>query len=134
MQLSAEIFEQIVASLREQDEAADSEKRRKPRVGLKAARVNIVPLNSEGQPESPVSVHVRDISSEGICISDHEAMRKGKRFIVRLPRTGVSEPVMLICTVKHCRMISDDKFDIGAEFETICKSTHAAQVTDRPAA
>ena len=120
-----------MASLCEQEAAAESEKRRKPRVGLKAARVNILPLNSEGQPESPVSVHVRDISSEGICISDHEAMRKGKRFIVRLPRTGTSEPVMLICTVKHCRMISDDKFDIGAEFETICKSTQAA---DRPAA
>src|SRR5438034_7867926 len=63
MQLTAELYQQIVKALRS-DKRTIQDRRRYPRVGLRA-RINIIPLDSRRKPMEAQCVWVRDVSAGG---------------------------------------------------------------------
>src|SRR4051812_37759261 len=83
VKLSHERFFHVVASLKSSD-GVEKEQRRQPRVGMRAA-VLIAPLVDGGEPGTPYSVRVHDISSEGCSFQHVRALCKGAQFLIDLP-------------------------------------------------
>ena len=96
MLLNAETYQQIVKALKS-DSRAMQDRRRYPRVGLRA-RINIIPLNSRRQPMEAQCVWVRDVSAGGFGLVVRQKLEMGQLFIVRMERRG-EEPLSLLCDV-----------------------------------
>jgi hypothetical protein len=96
MQLTAELYQQIVRALRS-DKRTIQDRRRYPRVGLRA-RVNIIPLDSRRKPMESQCVWVRDVSAGGFGLVVRQKLQPGQLFIVRLERRD-EEPLSLLCDV-----------------------------------
>lgn len=96
MLLNAQMYEQIVRSLRS-DVRTIQDRRRHPRVGLRA-RVNIVPLDKDRQPREPACVWVRDVSAGGFGLVVREPLELGQLLIVRLDRRD-NDPLSLLCDI-----------------------------------
>lgn len=113
MQLSAELFSQIVKDL-VSDGLSDlgRQQRREPRVGV-SARAHILPI-----PESatPLPVRVRDLSAGGMGLLVPRELSAGELFLLLLPKAGSLPPLRLACTVAHCQIIAADLFAVGARF------------------
>ena len=114
MELSKEDFWAVVGGLEAQPDT--EEMRRASRVMLRRL-VTVVP-----EPPVPggelVGVRLRDVSRGGVCILHHQGMPKGKQFVLRLPRAGAPE-LSVRCTVRHCEMVRQDVYAIGAEFSGV---------------
>ena len=61
-----------------------------------------------------VEVVLQDISRGGIRVTHHEGLPQGKRFTLHLSANGKMIPIN--CTVRHCEMVKQHLFRIGAEF------------------
>ena len=96
MQLTAELYQQIVKALRS-DKRTIQDRRRYPRVGLRA-RINIIPLDSRRKPMEAQCVWVRDVSAGGFGLVVRQKLQPGQLFIVRLERRD-EEPLSLLCDV-----------------------------------
>lgn len=103
MILTAEMFRQITGSMRS-DQRAQSDRRRYPRVGMRA-RMNIIPLTDQRQPEALCSVCVRDLSAGGFGFLVTRPLEVGQLFIVRLDRVDEG-PLSILCEVV-CRYSND---------------------------
>ena len=62
-------------------------------------------------------VILQDISRHGVQISHHEGMARDKQFVLVLPLS--LHTLRLTCAVRHCEMIKQHLFQIGAEFQQI---------------
>jgi hypothetical protein len=60
---------------------------------------------------------LQDISRGGVSLTHHEALPRGKKFLLVLPGPA-GEPMMLPCIVRYCEMAKQHLFRIGAQFET----------------
>ena len=60
-------------------------------------------------------VILQDLSRGGVRLTHHEGMPPGKKFLLLLPGSPGSK--MLPCIVRHCEMVKQHLFRIGAEFE-----------------
>ena len=113
MQLSAELYSQIVKDL-----VSDGlgefgrQQRREPRVGMRA-RAHILPSVSA---TVPVPVRVRDVSIGGMGLLLTRELGPDTLFLLLLPKGGGKPPVRLACTVAHCQAIGDDLYAVGARF------------------
>jgi hypothetical protein len=104
VELSAASLLDLVSSVRS-DGGGDGERRRQPRIGLRArAYVTI--------SDSIIPVWIRDVSSGGMNISCPLELEPGTHLIVALGRTE-----RLVCTVRHSRRISANHFTMGVEFK-----------------
>src|SRR5688572_3876576 len=83
MQMTAELFEKTVRSLKV-EKTKGTEQRRHPRVGIRC-RLEIFPVEESGCGK-PVAVWSKDISEGGIALISPVSLAKGKQFIIRLPR------------------------------------------------
>jgi hypothetical protein len=121
MQLSSEHFERIVSALRSDGSGGNSrEKRRNPRVGLRAA-VTIVE-RAEGAKSLRTTSVLRDVSREGLGIQHCREIRVGERFLVQFP-TIAGTLQSYLCTVRRCQPVTKDSleaFHIGATFVRAC--------------
>jgi hypothetical protein len=97
MLLTAQMFEDIVRSLRA-DLRTASDRRRYPRVGLRA-KLNIVPLDQHRQPAPQCCVGVRDLSAGGFGLIVQQPLELGQLFVARLERRGDEEPLSILCEV-----------------------------------
>jgi PilZ domain len=88
------------------------EKRRAERQMSRTQAAMIPVVN--GQPSSPVNVHIRDLSPRGVGLTHYAALERGSQFILRLARRG-GEPLAMLCSVCHSRL-SGGAYFIGAEF------------------
>jgi c-di-GMP-binding flagellar brake protein YcgR len=128
MILTADMFKQIADAMRT-DQRAISDRRRYPRVGVRA-RMNIVPLNDLRQPMMPCSVCVRDVSAGGFGLLVAKPLPPGQLFVARLERGG--EGILsLLCEVV-CSYSNDR---IGARILRQLESTsvlvkHAVQASE----
>jgi len=113
MNLSAETFERIVASVRT-DQSVRDERRSSTRVGVRAI-VTIYLIRDNDNGLDAAQVTVRDISAGGIGLMYNSMLRVGRRFLIRLPRVD-DQPLPLVCVVRQCRAVSPGVHIIGAEF------------------
>ena len=113
MQLSAELYSQIIRDLTS-DGAGEfgRQQRREPRVGVRA-RAYILPTLSA---TTPVAVRVRDLSVGGMGLLLPRDMGPDRLFLVLLPKAGGHPPVRLACTVAHCQAIAEGLYAVGARF------------------
>lgn len=118
MHLSSEQFERILSALRSDSPVSTTkDKRRKPRVGLRAS-ITVIETAARGKG-TRVNAVIRDVSREGIGIQRAVSMKAGHRFLVQLPSND-GPPQTILCTVRHCEAVADSTFHIGATFIRVC--------------
>jgi hypothetical protein len=116
MHLNAQQFAEIVSSLDRSLIDHKSDQRRSSRA-IQRRSIMILPV-SNGQQGSSIAVAMVDFSTRGMGIIHNEPFGRGEQFITRLVRDG-KPPVELLCTVAHCRGVSNNSYKIGAEFTCI---------------
>jgi c-di-GMP-binding flagellar brake protein YcgR len=89
------------------------EVRRTARLSIRR-HVTIVTEPETGQGKKQVVL--QDISRGGVRITYHEAFAQGKRFQLLLPDPAGGE-VAIPSVVRHCEMVKQHLFRIGAQFE-----------------
>lgn len=110
MHLSIEQLSDIVRSLRA-DERLGMEKRKSPRVGLRAQGLIVFPLDTTAH----IPVWIRDVSPGGFSFLYHSPLQESTGVSLLLKdRDGKLEA--LGCTVMHCRKVASDLYSIGASF------------------
>jgi hypothetical protein len=125
MELSAEQFERILTALRSDDPVGGArDKRRRPRVGLRAS-IKLIENAPRGKG-ARVSATIRDISREGIGIQRTGAMKPGQRFLVQFPAND-GTTASILCTVRHCESVTDAIHHIGATFIRVCNVSSRAR-------
>lgn len=118
MQLSAELYRQIVQSLRSDPRSSRNlEKRIAPRVGLRS-KLTIARRLPGGAPAAQISVWVRDISSTGIGFVTSEPLPMRSEIVALLPG-ALGESMSIIYTVVHCKELAKSLYSIGATLTRI---------------
>jgi hypothetical protein len=117
MNLSAEVFEQIIAKVKT-DACTHDERRSTPRVGIRAT-ATIYLLKDDAKAVDALAVTVRDISAGGIGLIHSAPIKVGARFLMRLARV-MDKPLPLVCVVRHCRALAGSTlYAVGAEFQKV---------------
>jgi hypothetical protein len=119
MQLSADDYRSMVESLRPSDRRQMSDKRLHLRIGADAD-VTIVPLiASGGSPNGlpqPISVHVVEVSRNGLAIQHVCPFDVGQQFILCLSRPDCRMTCSVMCVVRRVGTINGSgRFRIGCE-------------------
>ena len=124
MQLSASLFEQIAQSLSgqpatapAQSSADGSQRRREPRVALRA-QVTLIPL-TERQSPGPIDVPVRDLSAGGIGFLHTGPITLDDQFVVLLP--AGRESAAVLCEVAYYQPLADRVQTVGARFVRVLR-------------
>jgi len=118
MKLSADLFNEIVSTLKSDGSGTSNhDKRTECRVGLRCT-LDIVPISSGAAGAKPMSISVRDISANGIGLLSSNRVEEDIVFVARFSRDGKT-PVPVLYKVKYCRRISKDLFSVGAIFDRV---------------
>lgn len=89
-----------------------SERRREPRMPVQGVGKVAIP----GAPvESADTVHVQDVSLGGACLIASRDLAVGEQLVLVLEGKDGSA-VSLLCSVAHCRRVTDDVYTVGAQF------------------
>lgn len=115
MQLTAEQFRQILGSLKS-DQPNASEKRRTPRVGVRAL-VDIVPQAGGVSDGRLIRIRLINLSVGGVNFLYREYLNPGQLLELRLP--SLAGPLRIRAVVCHCRQAQGDLFTVGAQFARI---------------
>ena len=120
MKLTAEQFEQILASLKsDSSRPRQQDKRSSPRVGIRM-QVTIVPC-VQGQPATPHLVWVRDVSAHGMGLIHNEPLPIGSYFLALFQRKG-GERLTVLYKVASCSRLSTQQTLIGAQIDRVITS------------
>lgn len=96
------------------------ESSREPQEVRQTARLSIrrnVTILTEPQGDAgKKAVVLQDISRGGVRITYHEAFARDKKFQLLLPSRSGGE-IAIPCVVRHCEMIKQHLFRIGAQFD-----------------
>jgi hypothetical protein len=118
MKLSAEMFNEIVSTLKSDGTCSRGHERRAcARVGLRCT-LDIVPCTFLSSKATPVTVHVHDISASGIGLVSQGRLAEDSEFVARLLRDG-HPMVPVLYKVVQCRRLSNELFAIGAALQRI---------------
>jgi len=118
MKLSAEMFNEIVSSLKSDDTCTRGhEKRTQARVGLRCA-LEITPVVFSDKKTKPILVHVHDISKSGIGLVSAAKLEESSEFIANLSRDG-HPPVPILYKVRYCRRLSNELWSIGGLLQRV---------------
>ena len=127
MQLPCAWFEQIVETLDgpavpaapAAEAAAADQRRREPRVGVRAP-VTLIPLTNEaGLGATPLAVRVRDLSAGGIGFLHSEKVSLDAQFVALLPHGGDS--VAVLCQVAYYQPLGERLVGVGARFVRVLR-------------
>jgi hypothetical protein len=126
MQLSAELFEEIVRTLHSDEKhSLRHEKRKEGRVGVRCS-IEITPRIFDDSGQTTLRVKVRDISPSGMGFTNHDRMAIGLELICKLPcEHGHKLEVVMI--VRHCVKISQGLYNVGASFDSSTWGAGAAK-------
>ena len=114
MQLTADLYREILRSLRSDNRSnRNLEKRSAPRVGLRS-KLTIVPATGAGAS----ATCVRDISANGIGIVHPSPLPIGSQFTAMFAGRG-NDTLTVIYTVANCKEISKSLYSIGASVSRI---------------
>jgi hypothetical protein len=115
MQLSAELFSNIVSTMQSDERhSVRHEKRKEGRVGVRCS-IEIIPQILSDAGERKVAVTVRDISPSGMGFIAHEKMPVGQKLLCRLPCENLTT-IDVMMTVRHCLKLSSSLFGVGVSF------------------
>ena len=124
MELTTELFDQIVSTLGAADEARaalrNPDKRRAARLRV-AARVQM--LRYGMTTPQPRTVKLLSLSRSGAAVIDWGTMQAGEKVILHLP-TGGGATVPVVCVVKNTRL-SGAEFRLGMQFLSQAEETGA---------
>ena len=120
MELSAEIFQQTLKSLRSDGPIGAKEQRVNPRVGMRSA-MRII-LRTATQAPTITDVWLHDVSRTGLGLLHVRPISIGSKYVVQFPRTE-EPPLTLLCTVMNCRELGKGMWSIGSSFTEIVPST-----------
>ena len=112
MRLSDEIFENLLWSLGSAGPQRADELRRTPRVGSSGIAM-LFPIK-DGRRDEGREVAIRDISAEGASLLLGSRLQ-AQQFILQLPSRR-SEPVAILCSLRHCDKCREGGWIVGAEF------------------
>ncbi|CAN5611234.1 hypothetical protein BH09PLA1_BH09PLA1_12360 [soil metagenome] len=119
--LTAEIFEEIIASLRSDRSVRSNEKRTKPRVGLRSS-LEIHPCAPNANIGATVVVSVRDLSAEGLGFICTRSLPAGMEFIADFQRWE-REQLRVKYRVAYCKMISRGMYSVGARLDRVLSAS-----------
>jgi len=121
LKLSGEQFQEIISNLVSDDQDAQQDKRREPRVGISQQGV-VSPwtMDENGARQTPVTI--RDLSRGGICILTPAPMQRGARFVLRLLRM---QQTMLLAhyEVRYSKQLTKTLYSIGAKLVNLSDSS-----------
>jgi PilZ domain-containing protein len=123
MQLSRELFKQIIAQLKGGKEDAHN-KRREPRVGLRNRVALTVLKGTEHTPGASVTVTVRDLSRDGIGFLHHGRVPTNTIFTIRLPAMEDGD-LVAVYKVKHCQLLEEGLYRIGGALINLCEANES---------
>jgi hypothetical protein len=127
MELSGEMFEQLLAALRGDAPVGSKERRGSPRVGVRAT-IRGVLRQPDKQEIEEITLTLRDLSRNGLGLVHSQKVAIGSRFAVQLPNEG-RPAITLLCTVANCRQMTEELWLLGASFTQVLStaSSRAAQ-------
>ena len=131
VQLTAQLYKEILASLRSDSPSRMTDKRSQGRVGLRCS-LEIIPDHSSHLPAKPFVVWVRDISTKGIGLVTSTPMPENSLFVAHFARNP-QEPLSVTYKVVYCRRLSSDLYSVGATMEQVNKTNDKTAVADAPA-
>jgi hypothetical protein len=113
MQLSPGLYSRMATILDPvRGAAAGAERRREPRMPVQG-------VGKVAAPGSPVEaadrVQVQDVSLGGACLIASRDLAVGEQLVLVLEGRDGSA-VSLLCSVAHCRQLSPDLYQVGAQF------------------
>jgi hypothetical protein len=126
-QLTAQLYKQILASLKSDPPNRSTNKRAQGRVGLRCS-VQITPVSFGDTGANPFVVWVRDISMKGIGIVTSMPMSENSTFVAHFSRDP-EPPLAVNYKVIYCRRLSSDLYSVGAALEQPAK-----RASSRPSA
>jgi len=116
MKLTAEQFEQIVATLRSDPQiAGGTEKRRSPRVGVRMTATLVL---CSGPTPQRHDARLRDLSQEGVGVLHQQQVPKASRFFLLLDRS-TGGTLKVLYQVARCDRCGDRQYLIGGRLERI---------------
>jgi hypothetical protein len=125
MQLTAEMYREILRSLRSDSHSSRNlEKRGAPRVGLRS-KISVIHGG-----RAPAITWCRDLSMNGIGLVHTESMPVGSQFTAMFPGHA-NDALAVIYTVVNCKELSKSLFSIGA---SLARVERAARLRRPPAA
>jgi hypothetical protein len=123
MQLSLEMFNQIIAQLKGNRDGTH-DKRREPRVGLRN-RVSMSPLMGVNHtPDRTYSINVRDLSRDGIGFLHQRRLIPKTFFTINLPASDEGG-LTAVYAVQHCEPLEADLYRIGGSLIHISQAGEA---------
>jgi hypothetical protein len=125
MQLSSQRYATVVTGLRHAAESSGSDKRKFTRMEVQA-RVSLALLRRGEISSGIFSGLTRDVSMAGIGLFLAMHLESGQQMVVEIPAEEET-PSLMICNVRHSRMIANGIFAIGAEFAADASEDLAAQ-------
>jgi hypothetical protein len=113
MQLSPGVYSRMATILDPvRGAVAGSERRREPRMVVQGVGKLATP---GAAVESADMVHVQDVSLGGACLIASKDLAVGEQLVLVLEGRDGSA-VSLLCSVAHCRQVTDDVYMVGAQF------------------
>ena len=126
--LTAEMYEEIVASLRSDRNGRLNEKRKKPRVGLRSS-LEVVPCPELGEKaRPPVIVWVRDVSADGLGLVSARSVPVEMKFVVEFERFE-RENLRVQYRVAYCKSITRGLYSIGARVVSVLSAHERVMIS-----
>ena len=124
MKFSAEMFKQIISTLRSDGAGSRGhEKRLEGRVGLRSS-VDIIPYTVDDKEGKIIPVWIRDMSVNGLGLVSSVQLAANIDFVIGFIRDG-QKPLSVRYKVRHCKRLARDLHSIGASFERFEDDTEA---------
>ena len=121
MNLSPELFDQIVSATSATLAGPTASDRRAPR----ARTTTTLAVCAWSDPMSVLSLKVRDLSAGGVGLLHRERMALDEELVVRLPR-GADDSVTVLGRVVYWEPLAPDLFAIGVHFDRVVSEAELA--------
>jgi hypothetical protein len=124
LKLSGEQFQEIISQLVSDEQDVQQDKRREPRVGVRAEGM-VSPWTMAENAAPQTRITIRDLSRGGINILTATPIPKGTRFILRLHRFQ-QKSLLAHYEVRYFKPLTNSLFSIGAKLVNLSDSADAA--------
>ena len=134
MDLSAELFQQIVAAIGEPQPGERPEELRRARRVSHRCSLDITLLPDEhdanktgdaARPRGHMRMAMRNLSSRGVSLLSRERLSPGRQFVLSLPHQS-GHTTQLLCTIMHSTPLPNGLHTIGAEFTCVLNAPPTA--------
>jgi hypothetical protein len=122
MQLTGELYEQVVRAIRSGPRRSN-DGRRLARAGVVLA---VIILRGRKR-ERRVGVRVRDVSPTGLGFISTEPLTTGEEVVIELERRGGAPPLHIVGRVQHCEQVAHRVHRVGVLFITDSNGTDYAR-------